>query len=645
MAGSRPRRGDFVRATTSVADTIPPGQLFTAEGGARFCSIAIGTCGALCAGLFILTPDAGGVLEARKVAWVHGTSLGGESAGFPEMPGVSVELLRKAAGRKESLISKDLLVQAIWTGRADSHEAEAPPAAFLVLQAASRQRKGGVTTGSFTGVDRQRARIICLLAALKEEARAASSQSEVLARLSQAISQETTVEGKLRRMTGFLSEATQSDHACVWLQPTGHGGPMRLRAVSGDQGDRVGPVEAPADTQAMHADLRRIARFDAPAAVALSALPWLKDILGIGLADLGDAAIVTPLRRNQEPVGVAISATAPGTSEHDAATMALERIGLLRALADQIVITSEIALTSVDAQDRIRRYSLLAAIGEIALSKLGMEIMLDSILMRVQDHFDATSVYLYLLGSERSALRTRSVHRPDYASGSPFIEVKAHLISNDKRIGTLQVRRTLASPFSGPDHETLSQVADQVALSLTTSARYQLQASLAVLDALTDLPNRRSAEGAFDRELDRARQEQVSLSIALLDIDHFKGINDTYGHETGDAVLRDIARMFKVQVRATDHISRWGGEEFLILLPGSSRDAAQRVCERIRHSASLVAVRAASDKVIPVTASLGGATFPADGDARETLLARADAALYRAKAAGRNRLFWAEHLE
>jgi diguanylate cyclase (GGDEF)-like protein len=103
--------------------------------------------------------------------------------------------------------------------------------------------------------------------------------------------------------------------------------------------------------------------------------------------------------------------------------------------------------------------------------------------------------------------------------------------------------------------------------------------------------------------------------------------------------------MFKVQVRATDHISRWGGEEFLILLPGSSRDAAQRVCERIRHSASLVAVRAASDKVIPVTASLGGATFPADGDARETLLARADAALYRAKAAGRNRLFWAEHLE
>ena len=645
MPVSRPRRGDFVRATTSVADTILPGQLLTAEGGGRFCAIAIGTCGALCAGLFIMTPNAGGVIEARQVAGALGNGLGGERLSLPEMPGVSVELLRKAAARKESLISKDLLVQAIWMARPNSQEGATPPAAFLVLQAAPRQRKGGLVTGSFTGVDRQRARVICLLAALMEEARASTSQSEALMRLSQAVSQEPTVEGKLRRMTDFLSEATQSDHACLWLQPAGHGGSMRLRAVSGGQGGREGPAESPAALEALQNDLRRISRFDAPAAVALSALPWLKDILGIGLEELGEAAIVTPLRRNQDSVGVAISAMAPGTTEHDAATMAVERMGLLRALADQIVITSEIALTSIDAQDRIRRYSLLAAIGEIALSKLGMEIMLDAILMRVQDHFDATSVYLYLLGSERSALRTRSVHRPEYASGSPFIEMKAHLISSDKRIGTLQVRRLPASPFSGPDHETLAQVADQVALSLTTSARYQLQASLAVLDALTDLPNRRSAEAAFDRELDRARQEQVSLSIALLDIDHFKEINDTHGHETGDRVLRDVARMFKVQVRATDHVSRWGGEEFLILLPGSNRDAAQRVCERIRHSASLVAARAANDQVIPVTASLGGATFPADGEARETLLARADAALYRAKAAGRNRLVWAEHLE
>ncbi|HVA90103.1 MAG TPA: GGDEF domain-containing protein [Chloroflexota bacterium] len=628
-----------------MADTILPGQLLTAEGGGRFCAIATGTCGALRAGLFILTPDSSGVSEARQVAYANGNGHGAAGEALPAVPGVTVELLRKAATRIESLISKDLLVQAIWMGQPGPSEHDAPPAAFLVLQAAPRQRKGSLATGSFTIVDRQRARVICLLAALKEEARASSSQSEALARLSQALSQETTVDGKLRSITGFLSEATQSNHACLWLQPAGHGGQMRLRAVSGGEGDRLGPTEAPQDMEALQKDLQRISRFDAPAAIALSALPWLKDILGIGLADLGEAAIVTPLRRNQDAVGVAISATAPGTSEHAAATMAVERVGLLRALADQIVITSEIALTSIDAQDRIRRYSLLAAIGEIALSKLGMEIMLDSILMRVQDHFDATSVYLYLLGSERSALRTRSVHRPDYAGGSPFIEVKAHLISNDKRIGALQVRRTPASPFSGPDHETLAQVADQVALSLTTSARYQLQASLAVLDALTDLPNRRSAEAAFDRELERARQERIYLSIALLDIDHFKTINDTYGHETGDTVLRDIARMFKVQVRATDHVSRWGGEEFLILLPGSTREAAQRVCERIRHSASLVAARASNDKVIPVTASLGGATFPEDGEARETLLARADAALYRAKAAGRNRLFWAEHLE
>lgn len=645
MTVSRPRRGDFVRATTTVADTILPGQLLTAEGGSRFCSIATGACGALRAALFLLTPGPEGDLEPRLVAWARGN--GGESGEAPpSLPGVTADLLQKAMIRGQAMTSKDLLVQPIWLGQAGPGEEGPPPTAFLVLQAAARVRGARETPGSFTSVDRQRARIICLLAALKEEARSSSSQSEVLTRLSQAMAREGTVEGKLRQMTNYLGEVTQSTHACLWLQPADQRGKMRLRAVSGGQDeDRLGPAELPADTEAMQADLRRIAHFDTPAAVAVSALPWLTDILGVSRHDLGESAIVTPIRRDQNPVGVAISATAPGTTEHAAATMAIERVGLLRALADQIMITSEIALTSLDAQDRIRRYSLLAAIGEIALSKLGMEVMLDSILLRVQDHFDASSVYLYLLGSERSALRTRSVHRPDYASSSPFVEIKAHLLSNDKRIGTLQVRRAPSAPFLGPDHETLSQVADQVALSLTTSARYQLQASLAVLDSLTDLPNRRSGEAAFDRELERARQEHTYLSVALLDIDHFKSINDTFGHETGDTVLRDIARMFKVQVRATDHISRWGGEEFLILLPGSNRDTAQRVCERIRHSTSLVAARAANDKPVPVTASLGGATFPDDGEARETLLARADAALYRAKAAGRNRLYWAEHLE
>jgi diguanylate cyclase (GGDEF)-like protein len=99
--------------------------------------------------------------------------------------------------------------------------------------------------------------------------------------------------------------------------------------------------------------------------------------------------------------------------------------------------------------------------------------------------------------------------------------------------------------------------------------------------------------------------------------------------------------MFKVRVRATDHVSRWGGEEFLSLLPAGNRETAQRVCERIRHSVALGSAGTSDDRLVPVTALLGGATYP-DGDARETLLAWADAALYKPKATGRNRPLGAE---
>ncbi len=643
MTVSRPRRGDFVKATTSVADSVAPGRLLTALDGGRFCAIAVATCGALRADLFILASNGFGALEPRQVASSRGQEQSESEAASSAPAHITTELLQEAAASGKALTCQDLLVQPISLGVSDAGPAEPQAAAFLVLQAMPRLRKKSMVLGSFTVVDRQRARIICLLASLKGEARSAWSESDALARLERQLSREHSIDGKLRLMAASFGEATQSDHACVWLQPTGQVGPMVLRALSGATDDARPINTRPEVTdQAVQDELQRISRFDAPAAIAVSALPWLSDILGVSRDQLGETAVITPIRRNDDAVGVAISGTAPGTTQQAATVLATERAGLLRALADQIAITSEIALGSLDAQERIRRYSLLAAIGEIALAKIGMEVMLDSILVRVQDHFDAMSVYLYLLGSERSALRTRSVHRPDNVGNSPFVEMKAHLISNDKRIGTMQVRRAPSSPFSGADHETLDQVADQVALSLATSARYQLQASLAVLDALTDLPNRRSAEAAFDRELEQARQEGTYLSVALLDVDKFKAINDTFGHETGDSVLRNIARMFKVQVRATDHVSRWGGEEFLILLPGSNRDTAQRVCERIRHSVSLVAARATDDSVVPVTASLGGATYPGDGDARETLLARADAALYRAKAGGRNRLLWTE---
>ncbi len=184
MAATRPRRRDFVKATTCVADSVAPGRLLTAEDGGRFCDIAMSTCGALRAGLFILAANSTGVSEPRQVASAE-ASQSGEGAGASDcLVGVTSELLQKAAARGAALTSRDLLVQPISLGQPDSDNSTPKPSAFLVLQAAPRARKGSLTVGSFTeAVDRHRARIIRLLASLKGEARSSFSESEAPTRL------------------------------------------------------------------------------------------------------------------------------------------------------------------------------------------------------------------------------------------------------------------------------------------------------------------------------------------------------------------------------------------------------------------------------------------------------------------------------
>ena len=156
---------------------------------------------------------------------------------------------------------------------------------------------------------------------------------------------------------------------------------------------------------------------------------------------------------------------------------------------------------------------------------------------------------------------------------------------------------------------------------------------LASTDPLTGLANRRGGEKHIANEVSRAKRERRPLSCILLDIDWFKRVNDTYGHQAGDQLLRDISALLRRTVRAYDIVVRWGGEEFLLVLPGVDLVTAQMLSERVR-----VAVEAFETNGIgPVTISAGAATFETDYDFAMTLRA-ADQRLYQAKAAGRNRV-------
>ncbi|MBC7995314.1 MAG: GGDEF domain-containing protein [Rhizobacter sp.] len=162
---------------------------------------------------------------------------------------------------------------------------------------------------------------------------------------------------------------------------------------------------------------------------------------------------------------------------------------------------------------------------------------------------------------------------------------------------------------------------------------------LATRDDLTGLPNRRHAQDLLAHEATRAHRERAPLCLCLIDLDHFKRVNDTLGHAAGDEVLRLVAHQSKPLLRDTDVLTRWGGEEFLLLLPETSLADAERVVERLRqHLSSAETWRERPE--LRVTFS-GGITAHHEGESMQETIARADDMLYRAKTAGRDRVLLA----
>ncbi len=156
-------------------------------------------------------------------------------------------------------------------------------------------------------------------------------------------------------------------------------------------------------------------------------------------------------------------------------------------------------------------------------------------------------------------------------------------------------------------------------------------------DALTGLLNRRAAQEALEDELQRSRRLGEPFSVLMIDADHFKSINDVQGHAAGDRALQHLGTLLSAQMRDIDRVGRWGGEEFIVVLPGTPLAQAQEVAERLRERTQSLPPRW-QDRAVPLTVSLGVSQWAGPSDELAVLMARADAALYRAKANGRNRV-------
>ena len=161
-------------------------------------------------------------------------------------------------------------------------------------------------------------------------------------------------------------------------------------------------------------------------------------------------------------------------------------------------------------------------------------------------------------------------------------------------------------------------------------------------DHLTGLYNRRYMEETLERELLRASRKHLSLGIIMLDVDDFKRINDTFGHAAGDAILRELGSLLREHVRGEDIPSRYGGDEFIIVLPDASREVTQKRAELLRDNAHHFPILFEGQSLAAITISLGVAVFPVNGSTCAAILKAADGALYRAKREGRGRVVVAE---
>ncbi|MFT5208114.1 MAG: diguanylate cyclase (GGDEF)-like protein [Candidatus Omnitrophota bacterium] len=206
------------------------------------------------------------------------------------------------------------------------------------------------------------------------------------------------------------------------------------------------------------------------------------------------------------------------------------------------------------------------------------------------------------------------------------------LVANDEAIGVINLtNKQDGSDFTSEDAEILSTLSNQAAITIYNARLYHL----AITDGMTQLRIHRYFQQRLDEEIKRAAQFNHPLSLIMSDIDHFKNFNDTYGHQQGDIVLIETAKLFGECIREVDIAARYGGEEFAIILPETDIEEAEKVAEKIRKTIEEHDYTSKKG-VLKVTASLGVSTFPQHGKTKEQIIEAADKAMYVAKEAGRN---------
>jgi diguanylate cyclase (GGDEF)-like protein/putative nucleotidyltransferase with HDIG domain len=229
------------------------------------------------------------------------------------------------------------------------------------------------------------------------------------------------------------------------------------------------------------------------------------------------------------------------------------------------------------------------------------------------------------------------------AAGTSCVELQLQsalicpLATGDDVIGTIALYDQGVGSYTEDHRRVLDQVARQAASVVHNALIFERSQEQALKDGLTGLANPRALQFQAAREIGRARRSATPFSLVLLDLDDFKVINDEYGHLAGDRALQEVASLLQQSTRSYDTCIRYGGDEFVILLPSCDRREAEERCGQLQRAVATLLLRAPDGREVPLRVSAGASVFPEDGETYERLLVRADRRMYRNKAQSKSR--------
>lgn len=211
------------------------------------------------------------------------------------------------------------------------------------------------------------------------------------------------------------------------------------------------------------------------------------------------------------------------------------------------------------------------------------------------------------------------------------------VVSGDM-IGLLHIEWPEKSIIDNETREFIQNMGEMISLSISNIRLRETLRNQSIRDPLTGVFNRRYMEETLDREIPRALRKKASIGIMMMDIDHFKKFNDTFGHDAGDTVLQDISKTIQSAIRREDILCRYGGEEFIVILPEANLQITQIRAEQIRQQVHDLELVHDNRPLGSITLSIGIAVYPENGMKGEDVIQAADKALYQAKETGRNKV-------